>query len=76
LRDGSKSEGCRFVVQVNGREVASRLLAPAAGWQEIVSDLSAWAGRAIVLSLVTDSEGSFSFDWAAWGEPRLELAQK
>jgi len=76
LRDGSRSEGCRFVVQVNGREVASRLLAPAAGWQEIVSDLSAWAGRAIVLSLVTDSEGSFSFDWAAWGEPRLELAQK
>jgi hypothetical protein len=25
-----------------------------------------------VLTLVTDSMGSFAFDWAVWAEPRLE----
>lgn len=74
LRDGSRSKGCRFLVQASGREVASKIVLPGEGWQEVSADLSPWAGKTIVLSLVTDSDGSYEFDWAAWGEPRLEAA--
>ncbi len=70
LRDGSKSEGCGFVVKVNGVEAARAEKRPGE-WSELRVDLSAWAGMPVLLSLVTDSEGSFGFDWAVWGEPRI-----
>jgi hypothetical protein len=70
LRDGAKSEGCGFVVKVNGVEVA-RQSKLAGEWSEMNAELSAWAGMPVVLSLVTDSEGGYGFDWAAWGEVRL-----
>ena len=44
-------------------------------WEEITADLAPWAGKPIVLSLGTDSEGPFNFDWAIWGEPRVETAR-
>ncbi|NCQ32559.1 MAG: hypothetical protein GW802_34995, partial [Armatimonadetes bacterium] len=40
-------------------------------WSELAVDLSPWAGKPVVLSLVTDSEGPYSFDWAIWGEVRV-----
>jgi hypothetical protein len=73
LRDGSKSDGCGFRVAVNGKPVGYRHMLPGR-WEEITADLSPWAGKPIVLSLVTDSEGPFNFDWAIWGEPRLTAA--
>jgi hypothetical protein len=74
LRDGSVSEGCGFRVRVNGRDVGYRHLLPGP-WEELSADLGPWAGKPVVLSLSTDSEGSFSFDWGAWGEPRLSSAK-
>jgi len=70
LRDGSKSEGCGFVARVNGIEVARQSKLPGE-WSEMTADLSPWAGKAILLSLVTDSEGGYNFDWAVWGDVRL-----
>jgi hypothetical protein len=70
LRDGSKSDGCGFIVKVSGKRVAYQHKLPGE-WTEMSADLSAWAGKPIVLSLVTDSEGPFSFDWAQWGEPMV-----
>lgn len=70
LRDGSKSEGCGFIVKANGVPVAHLRKLPGE-WSELSADLSPWAGKPIVLSLVTDSEGPFSFDWASWGEVRV-----
>jgi hypothetical protein len=70
LRDGSKSDGCGFIVRVNGAEVARQSKRPGE-WSELAADLSPWAGKPILLSLVTDSEGGFNFDWAAWGDVRL-----
>ena len=70
LRDGSKSQGCGFRVTVNGQTVAYRRMLPGQ-WEELGADLTTWAGQPVLLSLVTDSEGSFGFDWAAWGEPEL-----
>lgn len=71
LRDGSKSEGCSFIVEVNGQELARRSMLPGK-WELLDVDLGAYAGKPVVLSLVTDAEKDYSFDWATWGEPRLE----
>jgi hypothetical protein len=71
LRDGSKSEGVFFGIQVNGQPVAERRMLPG-GWESLEVDLSPWRGKPIVLSLIVDSDGDFSFDWAVWGDPRIE----
>ena len=71
VRDGSQSTGVRFLVEVNGQEVARRRMLPGK-WESIEVDLSRWAGQPVVLGLVTDSDGPFSYDWAHWGEPRIE----
>jgi hypothetical protein len=71
VRDGSKSTGVRFIIETNGQALADELVLPGS-WHELEVDLSAWREQPIVLSLVTDSAGTFYFDWAHWGEPRLE----
>jgi len=71
VRDNSCSDGVIFIVEVNGREVARRRMMPGK-WEPISVDLAAWAGKPVVLALVTDSDGPFTCDWAAWGEPRIE----
>ena len=71
IRDGATSTGVVFSLEVNGREVARRKMQPGA-WETLSADLSQWAGKAIVLSLVTDSDGPFTYDWAQWGEPKIE----
>jgi Domain of unknown function (DUF6259) len=77
IRDGSKSSGVLFIVELNGRELARRRLTPGR-WEPLTVPLdppgTAEAGpaRPVVLSLVTDSDGDFDCDWAHWAEPRLE----
>lgn len=70
IRDGSKSHGVGFRVKVNGLELWTADLMPGS-WKPVEVDLARYAGQTIVLSLVTDALGDFSFDWAAWGEPRM-----
>ena len=72
IRDGSKSEGVDFIVEANGVELARETRLPGA-WREVTCDLSPWAGKPIVLSLIADADGSFGFDWAHWGEPTIRL---
>ncbi|MFH1920686.1 MAG: DUF6259 domain-containing protein [Planctomycetota bacterium] len=71
IRDGSESTGVVFIVEINGGEVARTRLLPGK-WELLTADLSQWAGTPVVLSLVTDSDGPFNFDWAHWAEPRIE----
>ena len=71
LRDGSKSTGVRFILEINGRPLADEQVLPGR-WHDLEVDLSDWKDQPIVLGMTTDSEGSFYFDWALWGEPRLE----
>jgi hypothetical protein len=73
LRDGSKSDGVVFSVEVNGETRATLRVQPGS-WHELDADLSGQAGQPIVLGLITDSAGTFQFDWAAWGQPSLEPA--
>jgi len=71
IEDGSRSTGVEFIVQANGVELARQRMMPGVPWREITADLSPWAGKPVVLSLVTDSAGAFGSDWARWGEPLL-----
>ncbi|MGQ9729697.1 MAG: DUF6259 domain-containing protein [Candidatus Zipacnadales bacterium] len=75
LRDGSKSDGVLFRVEANGVELAAERLVPGE-WDKLTADLSLWAGKIVLLSLVTDAQGSFSYDWAAWGEPLIRVKGK
>ena len=74
LRDGSKSTGVLFAVEANGKRIVEKLVQPGQ-WHDVVADLAAWRNGPVVLSLITDSAGSHYFDWAHWGEPRLELKE-
>jgi hypothetical protein len=58
-------------VELNGRQVARKRMLPGR-WESLAVDLAPWAGKPVVLALVTDSAGAFNYDWAAWGEPRIE----
>jgi hypothetical protein len=80
IGDGSRSDGVLFIVEFNGRELCRRLLRPGK-WELLRADLTELAGRDVpdpragipgVLSLITDSAGSFDCDWAYWGEPTIE----
>jgi hypothetical protein len=71
LRDGSKSDGVLFIVEANGRELFRRELTHADGWHPAEVDLSAYAGKPLLLSLVVDSDGPFYYDWASWAEPEM-----
>ena len=42
-----------------------------AGWKRGSVDLGPWAGKKVLLSLVTDSLGTNICDWAQWGDLRL-----
>ncbi len=70
VRDGSKSEGVIFAIEANGAPRARCRMLPGA-WETLSADLSDLAGKPIVLSLVTDSDGAFDCDWACWGEPTV-----
>lgn len=61
-----------FEVQVNGQRVWGLPMPSPDGWKAAVVDLAPWAGKPILLSLVTDSCGSALCDWAEWGDPHLE----
>ncbi|NLH97899.1 MAG: hypothetical protein GX446_00210 [Chthonomonadales bacterium] len=71
IRDGSKSNGVGFRVEVNGKVMAAVDLLPGKGWIPMAVDLSGYRGREIVLTLVTDALRDFNFDWAVWAEPGL-----
>ena len=75
IGDGSKSRGVGFRVQLNGGNLWSADLLPGA-WKPVEVDLARYTNQTVVLSLVTDALGDYNFDWAVWGEPRLNSAAR
>lgn len=71
LGDGSKSNGMEFVIAVNGREIFRRIVLCDSGWIPVEIDLRAWAGKPVLLSLITDALRDYQYDWALWGDPKL-----
>ncbi len=74
IRDGAegKSNGVRFSVEVNGKPVWNRTVNAGEGWIPFEVSLAPWAGQTVLLYLVTDSLGDYGWDWAHWGEVRIE----
>ncbi len=70
IADGSKSQGVLFVVEINGREILRERMRPGA-WKAVTADLAPMEGRPAILSLITDPDGGYEYDWALWGEPGI-----
>ncbi len=68
LRDGADLGEVTFIVTVNGIELARESVLPGP-WKEITCPLSGFAGKPVVISLITDSDGTQTCDWALWGDP-------
>ncbi|MCX8053936.1 MAG: DUF6259 domain-containing protein, partial [Armatimonadetes bacterium] len=73
LADEAKSDGVRFAVWLNGRELWSKRVLPEDGWIPVEVSLGKLAGDPVMLTLVTESDGSYYYDWALWEDPALEL---
>jgi hypothetical protein len=76
IRDGSKSEGVAFDIEVNGRRVFYQALKPGLGWVPVEIDMRPWQGQPVMLTFMTDALGDYSFDWAAWAAPCLIRQEK
>ena len=71
LRDGiEQTDGVTFRIEVNGAEVFRKSWAEAA-WSEESLDLTRLRGTEATIALITHPNANSSFDWAAWGAPRL-----
>ncbi|MBN1347283.1 MAG: hypothetical protein JXQ73_31625, partial [Phycisphaerae bacterium] len=77
IRDGAecKSMGVGFIVAVNGEERWRRDLLPDGKWVRVEVGLSGYAGKAVVVSLMTDSLGDYTCDWGQWAELRIEAGR-
>jgi hypothetical protein len=71
IRDGAKSAGVTFEVEVNGAPLFHRALLPGDGWNPVEIDLSRWRGKPVLLTLISQAEGDNAYDWAVWAEPEL-----
>jgi len=83
LRDGGDaSDGVIFRVEVEDASGARKLLGEQLTprdqkWHPFAVDLSAYRGQRVRLRLIADpgAADNTSADWAAWGEPVIQLAQ-
>lgn len=67
--------GVTFLVQANGETIASREVLPGNEFLEISVDLSAYAGKNLLLTLAVNANGASTEDYAFWGDPCLEWNQ-
>jgi len=75
LRANSKSTGVGFRVWKNGQELWTKSILPADGWVPMEADLGEQTDTPIMLTLVTDAEGSHYYDWATWVDPVLTITK-
>jgi hypothetical protein len=75
VRDGAKSKGVGFAIEINGRKVFEQTVQVDAGWVPVEVSLAPWKGQPVVITFLTDSLKEGQFAWAAWAEPRLEAGQ-
>ena len=72
MKKGSiQSDGVTFRILINGEEVFNREKEGGAGFEEISVDLSAYAGKTVILTLCTDSGATSAYDYAFWGDPLI-----
>ena len=69
-RLGEPADGVRFEVELEGQQVFAKACHDGR-WQAQAVDISAFAGRRVLLTLLTDAIKNTSYDWAVWGNPRV-----
>ncbi|MFO7976794.1 MAG: DUF6259 domain-containing protein [Candidatus Hydrogenedentota bacterium] len=75
LRDGAEeSNGVECIIEVNGLEMTRIRVSPGDGLLPLQVGLARWAGKPIVLTLITDSAGPYICDWVMWNSPRIREA--
>jgi hypothetical protein len=72
VRDGAKSKGVGFAIEINGRKVFEKIVLADAGWMPVELSLAEWKNQPVVITFLTESLADGAFAWAAWAEPRLE----
>jgi len=75
VRDGAKSKGVGFAIEINGRRVFDKIVQVDAGWLPVQVSLAEWKNQPVVITFLTDSLQEGQFAWAAWAEPRLEAGR-
>jgi hypothetical protein len=74
LKSGSsKSDGVRFSILMDQTEVWNREVKPETALKNFEISLSQYAGKTVLLTLVTDSGKNSAFDYAFWGSPVLSV---
>ncbi len=73
LRDGGKQVS--MGVEINGRPAWRERFDAPNGWVDGVVEMRPYAEQTVLLSLVTDALGNSGWDWAVWGEPRLQWSE-
>ncbi len=72
MKKGSiQSDGVIFSVQINGKEVFSKLKEGSSGFEDVSIDLSRYAGQTVILTLCTASGETSAYDYAFWGDPLI-----
>ncbi len=71
LRDGGKQAS--MGVEINGQSAWRERFDAPKGWVDGEVNIHG-RGDTVLVSLVTDSLGNSGWDWAVWGEPKLEWA--
>ena len=61
-------QGFLMAVRINGQILWQRNINVPPAWQNGALDLSAWAGRTVLLELITDTQGPNSDDFTSWGD--------
>jgi hypothetical protein len=76
MTEGEEGKAMRYAVLVNGRSVFDTRVGNLKAWQDETVDLAEWAGRPVLLSLVTDSRTGRCGRFASgmWAEPKIVAA--
>jgi len=76
IADGARldepADGVRFEVELEGQKVFANDCHECR-WQAHAVDVSLFASRRVLLTLLTDAIKNTSYDWAVWGNPRVLL---
>ena len=70
VREQDSSAGGKFIFN---RYINPKVNPNDRRWLNFIVDLSAWAGRTIDLSFITEDGpvSDFNFDWAGWADPQI-----
>ena len=71
LTDGASGPGAGFSARVNGETLWSRTLKESR-WEAGTADLSRWQGQAVLIQLITETQGDRPETGARWADVAIK----